>query len=260
MKKGIFCISIDTELLWGRKDINYTKFIKKTKKEREIIKKILELFKKYNIPATWAIVGKLKEKGDPMWSGIDIIKDIEKVKNQEIASHSYSHEIFDRINKKEAEEEIVKNKAKSFVFPRNRVKYLDLLKKHGFEAFRGRDRKSWELFHISKPPTYKPHFEQGLLNIPGSMYFVSARGIRKYIPYGARLLKSKMGINKAVSRKQVFHLWFHPIDFANETNTLIKEFEEILKYAAGERDSGKLEIKNMNQIFEEIKFNLSEID
>lgn len=257
MRKGVFCISIDTELLWGRKDLNYSTFIKKTKKEREIIKKLLSLFDKYNIPATWAVVGKLKEKGYPLWSGIDIIKNIEKVRNQEIASHSYSHEIFTKISEEKAENEIKDNKAKSFVFPRNQIKYLNLLKKHGFKTYRGKDRKSWELFHISKPPTYKPTFNNGLLNIPGSMYFVSARNIRKYIPYGTRLFKSKMGINKAISRKQVFHLWFHPIDFANETNSLMKEFEEILQYASQKRDQGKLEIKNMNQIFEEIRFNLS---
>ncbi len=248
MKKGVFCISIDTELLWGRKDLDYSKFTKKTKKEREIIKNILHLFQKYNIPATWAIVGKIKEGSDPLWSGKDIIKNIQKVKNQEIGSHSYSHEIFTEIDKEKAEDEIKKNKAISFVFPRNKIKYLKLLKKHGFKTFRGKDKRTWELFAPSMPPTYKPIFEEGLINIPGSMYLVSARGARRHIPYGLRLLKSKIGINKAIKRKQVFHLWFHPIDFANETNSMMKEFEEILKYANTKRVEGLLEIKNMKDI------------
>src|SRR6266700_2913773 len=99
MKKGIFCISIDLELLWGRKDMDYSKFIKRTKKERIIIKKLLLLFKKYNIPVTWAVVGKLYEGKDPLWSAKDILKWIKNDKIHELASHTYSHEIISEISK-----------------------------------------------------------------------------------------------------------------------------------------------------------------
>src|SRR5260221_3796464 len=106
--KGTFCISIDTELLWGRKDLDYSKFIEKTKKERIIIKRLLALFKKYNISVTWATVGKLYEGNDPLWSGKDIIKSIKKDKIHELGSHSYSHEIFTNISLSIAENEIKK--------------------------------------------------------------------------------------------------------------------------------------------------------
>lgn len=252
MKNGIFCISIDLELMWGRKDMDHSKFINKVKKERVVIEKLLKLFKKYNIPATWAAVGKLSEKdkkwSGPLWYGKDIINWIRKDKIHEIGSHSYSHEIFTEISKEKAEEEIKKNKTKSFVFPRNQIKYLELLKKYNFTSYRGKDKSEYELLIPRVPPTSSPKKEKGLIEIPSSMYFVSSRGPRKNIPYGIRLLKSKLGIKRAIKKKEIFHIWFHPTDFAIKTEPLLKEFEEILKFADEKRSEGLLDIKTMDQI------------
>src|SRR5258708_30958657 len=249
MMKGIFCILIDTELLWGRKDIDYSKFIEKTKGERLIIKKLLALFKKYNIPVTWAIVGKLYEGTDPLWSGKDIISWIKKDKIHELGSHTYSHEIINQISAKQANDEFAKNKALSFVFPRNKIKYLDLLKKNGFKSYRGKDKSEHELLIPRIPPTGKIKITKNLVQIPSSMYFVSARGIRKYISlFNLRYIKSKLGINRAIKKQEIFHLWFHPIDFADNTKPLLKELEEILKYVSDKRNNGLLEIKTMEQI------------
>lgn len=251
MDRGIFCISIDHELLWGRKNLDTKPFIPLIYKEREIINKILGLFKKYRIPATWAVVGKIFEKGDSLWHGEDTIKKIEKNKYQEIASHSYSHEIFTDIDEKNAEKEIKENKARTFIFPRNRVAYIQLLKKNGFICFRGLDKTAYELLIPRIPPVYKPHLTSGLVEIPGSMYFVSGRGLRKHIPKNLRFIKCKLGIDNAIKKKCIFHLWFHPADFANDTVKLFNDFEKILKYAAKKRVLGLLKIKNMGQIASE---------
>ncbi len=248
MTKGIFCISIDLELLWGRKDLDYSKFIEKTKRERSIIKKLLALFKKYNIPVTWATVGKLYEGNDPLWSGKDIIKLIKKEGIHELASHTYSHEIMSNISKEKAEKEIKNNLSKSFVFPRNKISHLELLKKYKFKSYRGKDATQYELLIPRIPPTGKIKIIKKLVEIPSSMYFVSSRGVRNYIPYGLRLLKSKLGIRNAIKNNEIFHLWFHPIDFADNTNSLLREFEQILKYADKKRSKKLLEIKTMEQI------------
>ena len=251
MNKGVFCISIDHELLWGRKDLDTKPFIPLVSKEREIINKILWLLKKYRIPATWAVVGKIFEKGNPLWHGENTIKEIKKVKHQEIASHSYSHEIFTDIDEENAQKEIKGNKAKSFVFPRNKVAYLQLLKKNGFICFRGPDKTAHELLIPRIPPVYKPHLIRGLVEIPGSMYFVSGRGFRKYIPKNLRFIKCKLGIDHAIKKKCIFHIWFHPADFANDTVKLFNDFEKILEYAAKKREFGLLKVKNMGQITSE---------
>lgn len=130
-KKGTFTISIDTELAWGTFDLGgHIKYKEAYKKYRPIITKVLGLFDKYEIPATWAIVGHLflegckKEGGithpeiirprhkwfrgdwfrldpatnitaDELWYGRDIVKMILSAKTkQEIASHSFCHMIF----------------------------------------------------------------------------------------------------------------------------------------------------------------------
>jgi hypothetical protein len=256
MKNGVFCISIDTELLWGRKDLDYSKFIDKVKKERSIIRKVLNLFKKYNIPVTWAIVGKLYEEGDELWSGIDIINLIKKEKIHELASHSYSHEDFSKIDKKTAILEFSKPKAFSFVFPRNHIKYLSLLKKAGFKAYRGIDESNSKKHFIQlinllfsvKPKTAIPIKKNGLIEIPSSMYFVSNRGPRKYIPYGLRMKRAKLGIDRAIIKNEIFHLWLHPIDLVDNSTNLLNEFEEILKYAYIKRRESFLKIETMQQI------------
>ena len=127
-----FVISIDTELAWG--SIYDEKILEQKydtfKKTRFAIEQILKLFEKYNISATWALVGHLmlkncrKEHGkkhpdvirpqyswyskdwfhyDPcnrneknsVWYGDDILKKIIDCKvPQEIGSHSFSHIMF----------------------------------------------------------------------------------------------------------------------------------------------------------------------
>ncbi len=249
MKVGTFCISIDHELLWGRKDLDYKTFIPKIKRERAIIKKLILLFKKYDIPTTWAVVGKIFEKGDPLWHGLDTIREISKLKNQELASHSYSHNILTEVAKNQIDAEM-KNprRFKSFIFPRNQVTSVNLLKKNGFVSFRGKDNNEWELLALNPPPAYQPSKSMGIVNIRGSLYFVSGRGLRKYIPKGLRFMKAKMGMDNAIKQNAVFHLWFHPVDFADDTEKLFLDLENILKYADSKRKEGLLEIKTMSQI------------
>ncbi|MEK7169134.1 MAG: polysaccharide deacetylase family protein [Patescibacteria group bacterium] len=249
MKCGIFCISIDFELLWGRKDLpNFKYFEDRIPQERKVIDNLLSLFSKYNIPATWAIVGKIFEKDNPNYSGLDIIRKIGKVKDQEIGSHSYTHPEFTKISKKGALLEFNNFKQNSFVFPRNNINYLRELKKAGFKSYRGADDNEYELLVPRFPPVHNLKFKSGLLNIQGSMYFVSGRGLKKYIPKGLRFLKSKLGIDNAIKQNKVFHLWFHPIDFVDDSQKLFSDFERILKYASEKRSIGKLKILNMGQI------------
>jgi len=275
MKKGVFCISIDTELLWGRRE-NPKPYFNLVKKERLIIKQLLALFREYKIPATWAIVGKMFLEGNPLWQGPDIVKMIKTTPNQEIACHSFTHSIFNETtcDKKIAEKEI-KNclkvaenfgiKFKSFVFPKNIPGYFNILKKYGFSIFRGAEpywfakipylRKLLQILDfllVIPPPVSEPlRTSFGLINIPGSMYYVSCRGLRKFIPIRIRVLKAKRGLTRAAKEKKIFHLWFHPIDFAKNTKKMLSGFEEILRYAVKLKDENKLEIKSMEKIVED---------
>lgn len=302
---GVFCISLDTELIWGRHDLNYQPFLKYIEGERKIIKILLEMFDKNSIPATWAIVGHLfleqcqtnrglkhKEivrpkfswvKGDwfkndpatsfkknPDWYGPDIIRLIKKYRNQDIGSHSFSHLIFgDKgCSRKCAESDIRKCVEQalnfnlnftSFVFPRNKIGHLDVLKKYNFKVYRGAQKKLLSLpnflaktlelldYFLMIPHTTKVTKENGLINVPSTMYYISARGFRKFIPVKIRVLKAKMGILKAIRKKQVFHLWFHPYDLKDADGSLIKGFKEIIDFVSKKQQEGKIEIKNLKQ-------------
>lgn len=266
--KAVFCISLDTELLWGRRDVGYEKFIKRAGSIRQIIKKLLAIFDKYGIHATWAIVGSLflpsREyvESDSLWRGADIVKEIRSHKNQEIACHSFTHPEFTKLSLKEAEEEISQclHLAKksgvtlqSFVFPRNLIKHLGVLNKYKFCAYRGPEGAKNKILQMLDYLLLIPHSskitKQGsLLNIPGTMYYLSARGFRKYIPYQIRVNKAINGINHAIKNGSIFHLWFHPIDLADNSKNLLRGIEEIMAYVKKKEKEGVIKSQNMQEI------------
>jgi len=133
IEKGIFTISIDFEFGWGIVDRPISAAEEKLfSEEIEITRRLLKIFNKYNISATWAIVGHLLEedcnysgslahsdcprpviKGEtkdwfhshsrekiPAWFDTDglIKKIIELNPAQEIATHSYAHIIYGNQN------------------------------------------------------------------------------------------------------------------------------------------------------------------
>jgi peptidoglycan/xylan/chitin deacetylase (PgdA/CDA1 family) len=148
--KGIFTISIDFEFAWGYVDrVISRKQKEEIRKEVEISYKLIDLFEKHNIPATWAIVSHLLEKectwenelshpnfprpiilnekkdwfwqhspkdkyDDCLW--FDCNNLIEKIKNSsvehEIGSHSYAHIIYGDKNTNSAsvEEDLIQAK------------------------------------------------------------------------------------------------------------------------------------------------------
>ena len=181
LNKSIFIISLDTELIWGY--VAYPSFEavslmkSDSKKVRGCIDTLLNLFEKYNIPATWAVVGHLfldhckcedgiphkdmprfKEdwystdpctdiQRDPLYYGKDIVEKILSNRiEHEIGYHSFSHVVFSECSREVAEAEIKEGiklakgfgiALKSFVFPENKIGHVDVLKKYGFKIYRG---------------------------------------------------------------------------------------------------------------------------
>ena len=127
MKNGLFVLSLDFELVWGVFDVvdieNQKEYFRST---RKVISEILSLFKRYEIHATWAVVGMLFNKNWEEWRknkpkqipqynnsilssytfgekweqkrdlqelffAPEIISVIRKIPHQEIGTHTYSH-------------------------------------------------------------------------------------------------------------------------------------------------------------------------
>ena len=140
--KAKLIISLDTELLWGYVDFPLDKMVTLIKEDktkgRENIKFLLDIFERYNIPCTWAMVGHLlldqiehenelstqtrsnylkdrfhnssyysSIKEDPLYCGKDILDMILNSRiEHEIGYHSFSHVDFSKCSNIVAEKEI----------------------------------------------------------------------------------------------------------------------------------------------------------
>lgn len=122
-----FVISIDFELMWGVRDqLSIAQYGANIRGVRDALPRILNLFDKFEIRATWATVGFLfcetkddllanlpqirpsyqqnafsnygylneignNEKDDPYYFGFSLLKEVQSRPNQEIATHTFSH-------------------------------------------------------------------------------------------------------------------------------------------------------------------------
>jgi hypothetical protein len=161
---------------------------------------------------------------------------------------------------------------KSFIFPRNLVGHLDVLKQYGFACYRGPEphwyagqgraiRRLGHLLEIlaaKTPPAVMPSEESGMWNIPGSMLYTPSHGSRRYLPVWMRVLRAQRGLDNAVRRGQIFHLWFHPTDLAGRVDAMIGGLRKIFEHAARLRESGQLMVCPMRDLVPSSEFAGSE--
>lgn len=307
---GTFTLSLDTELIWGVLHWEKERYTDQLEGERKAIDRLLVLLSRYEISATWAIVGHLfldscntvkgkkhpdmprpvypwlkKDwyaddpasdwKRSPLFYAPDVVQKILRATpEQEIGCHGFSHALLgeEGMTNEVADAEIKKCvelakkggiALRSMVFPQNSVGHVDVLKKYGFTSYRGPDPlyyQNWpkplrKLAHPidltlgSVPPVVEAVCTpEGVLDIPGSMLYLSCDGIRKFIPVAARVQRAKRGIDAAVAQGKIFHLWFHPFNLVSNQKQMMQGLEEIFAYADQKRKEGKLEILNMEEI------------
>jgi hypothetical protein len=77
------------------------------------------------------------------------------------------------------------------------------------------------------------------------MIFFPMHGFRRYIPVSRRVRRAVRGLEAAVSKRRVFHLWFHPTNMADETEAMFAGLEQILQHASQLRERGQLDFKPM---------------
>jgi len=217
------------------------------------------------------------EETAPLFFGRTLVEKIRACSvPQEIGCHSFSHVIFGDpgCSRETAETEVgecmkagrdLGIEMRSFAFPRNEVGHLDVLKDYGFVSYRGPEPQwyegkrwptalkrlghLWDVLMATEPPVVLPRrTDVALWNIPGSMIYFPMHGLRRYIPASRRVKRALKGLDAAVERRRVFHLWFHPTNFADETEAMFSGLRSILDRASSLRARDRLTILPMGAI------------
>jgi hypothetical protein len=297
---GSFTISLDFELFWGVRGNRELESYRETLLGvYSAIPKMLELFEKYEIHVTWATVGFLfhndikgiksnypsvlprykNPKVDPylyldelssdnsdnfnqMHCAFSLVETIQKVENQEIASHTYSHFFtYEPVESSEsfysdmdkAEEVALSRgiKLNSLVFPRNQQdrESIKTLSKTSIKSYRGNpshwaysdgDKPTKSIFlrlfrlcdtyiNLSGYHTSIPNSSEEVMELKASMM------LRPYLKKLAllenlKIYRIKKAMKHAAQKGQNFHLWWHPHNFGTNQEKNLKNLEELLRY------------------------------
>lgn len=176
---GSIVISLDAELAWGYHDLDRLP-TERARTARDSWMYLLDLFERWDLPSTWALVGQLfpeasagrrethpageewfpddlgdRHDRDSIWFGGDLIDAIlDSAVDHEIGSHSFSHVEFGNpeTTPQIAEAELKHSREiaseyglapTSFLFPRHSIGHRELLRKYGFRCYRGVEPERW---------------------------------------------------------------------------------------------------------------------
>ena len=141
---------------------------------------------------------------------------------------------------------------RSFVFPRNQIndKYLSICAKHGIKSFRGTE-KHWmydtsdtalledkkhriyrlldTYFNISGHNTYDLNAKNGVFNVASSR-FLRPYSKKLKILEPLKIARIKKSMTHAAKNHEVYHLWWHPHNFADNTEQNFKVLEGLFKH------------------------------
>ncbi|MBN6053691.1 polysaccharide deacetylase family protein, partial [Nonomuraea sp. RK-328] len=283
---GICIISLDTELAWGTNQEDLPGLAGVFDEEPRIIARLIELLDRYEVPATWAVVGRLllEPADEPRltrtparWYSAPYLLDwLGRARvRHEIGTHTFTHvhtrdpavtrEVWTAELAAAARlSERLGIPMRSIVFPRNQVAYLDTLPDFGIIAYRGVERNWYgnrlgPLHFLDRAlgtpaPTYAPHsLREGerLVNLPASQFLVGGNGPRRLIPVSSRVRQARLGLDRAARREEIYHLWFHPFNLGGDPRMFVA-MERILQEIARRRDRGEVTVMTMAQTAERI--------
>ncbi|MWV39247.1 polysaccharide deacetylase family protein [Natrialba sp. INN-245] len=199
----------------------------------------------------------------------DLVTDLlESDVDHEFASHSFSHVLFDR---PETDAEIAAAELErsveiaadwglsidSFVYPRNGVGHRDVLAEYGVRAYRGRSPTGdgvWGLLDSTirdRSMLVEPTIDEyGLVDVPASLFLFGfegpARTVAESIWRDPMVVQVRRGIDEAVRRDGVFHMWLHPNNLVGKQDD--RRMRAILEYLDRRRSETDLRVETMNRI------------
>jgi peptidoglycan/xylan/chitin deacetylase (PgdA/CDA1 family) len=203
--------------------------------EERVLPKFVDIINCFEIAVTFAIRGQMLEVDSSI---IDLLQD--SPISHDIGAHGYYHRSFTEISQNEAERELREIRLrmggygifpKSFVFPRNHVAHLDLLKRYGYKCYRGpggflRDNMSIERCGA-------------LYNICPSMY----------ISLGLNPFLLRKIVDLGIIKKTPLHFWLHLWNFGQDKEHIERNTNKILipilKYVKKKERNGMLTLETM---------------
>lgn len=296
---GSVVISVDAELGWGFHDMQSPPE-RRVEAGRPGWRALCDLLERHRLPATWAVVGHLllddcdgRHDGHPTppgwfarerngWAdrpdlrfGGDLVERLLGADpDHEIGSHTFSHVPFDdprvtaevvraelRAAAEAAEGRGLSPAFRSFVFPRNRMGYRDVLAECGYRAYRtnGEEWGAARRDRLGKLRSLvgggarlvEPQIDEfGMVAVPASLYLFGFEGRLRAAAEAvwddpvAR--QAERGIDAAADGEGLFHLWLHPNDLVEDRD--VDRVARVLDYLAERRNEGGLRIETMGEV------------
>jgi peptidoglycan/xylan/chitin deacetylase (PgdA/CDA1 family) len=221
------------------------------------------------------------ESDDPFHFAPSLIRAIAQEPGQEIGSHSYSH--YYSLEAGQGSQEFAADLAsaqqiaagaghhlRSYVFPRNQVRanYLPLLAKAGFDSYRGTEpvaakapvtysqqRRPW-LRALRLLDAYTNVYGPQTVAWPQGKHPFPVDASRYLRPYSsklrglesARLQRIAAAMRSATLEKRIFHLWWHPEDFAGNPARNLDFLSQVLRIFDGLRRQHDMRSLSMSDV------------
>jgi peptidoglycan/xylan/chitin deacetylase (PgdA/CDA1 family) len=201
------------------------------------------------------------EEEDPYHFAPSLIRRIADTQGQEIASHSFSHFycLEDGQNAESFTADLESSIAiagasgfpvRSYVFARNQVKqeYLPILAQHGIQTYRGggsteayraanfREQRKYHHRATRLADTYvnlhgmqsvEWPSEESPACLNASRYLAPSRSLLRAVD-SLKVKRVCEQMKQAAIQRKIFHLWWHPEDFANGGDANLRVLKQIL--------------------------------
>lgn len=195
---------------------------------------------------------------------LDELKKIKSIRFQELASHTFSHfyslekgigsvDFETDLRKMKTIEKLLGIKFDSIVFPRNQINeaFIEICKAENYIAYRGNQQSAlWEnssyenesffkkgkrlidaYYPIAKTKGYslkEIRSKKEIINIPASRFF---RPISKKWGFEDQKMKRiKDEMTKAAKNNEIYHLWWHPHNFTNNTEAHFEQLDQLFEH------------------------------
>jgi peptidoglycan/xylan/chitin deacetylase (PgdA/CDA1 family) len=257
---GTVVFSLDFELGWGHTDIRpeYVCQLRSKSSERfERIRSLIDAFDEYEIPATWAVVGKLTESGDdPLFHNPSLFQYLLNADMEhDIGLHSYEHPSFTDISEDSARSDIQSGidalqqwgiRPRSFIYPQGHISHIQILSELGLEFYRSKKPPSQIslLKQLILPPITDYPIKDGeaeVTPVPETMFLAARR------PNWHRKWRVSRALEQAATNGGLVHLWLHPHNVVSRPTT-IDLIQHILRQIRELRASGDLRCVPMSRV------------